>query len=335
MVRSNKARIIGLGSYAPKRVLSNHDLEQMVETSDEWIRSRTGIRERRIAAEGEYSSDMGLYAAKKALVDANLGVEKVDCLLFATITPDYLCPSNSCLLQHQLEASQVAAMDLHAACSGFLYALSVAKAYVESGIYQHVLVVASEKLSSIVDYGDRNTCILFGDGAAATVVSNQGVGYFIDHATLDSKGDGAELLKIPSGGARSPASVETVESRGHYLKMHGGEIFKHAVLGMEESIIKCLGEVGLSAESVDWFIPHQANARIIRALAERFHFPREKVSMTIDRYGNTSAASIGISLEELHRTGKVKEGDRLILSSFGAGLTIGTVLLTCQMDRDV
>lgn len=323
-----KAKIVGTGSYLPKKILSNLDLEKMVETTDEWITTRTGMKERRIADEKEYTADMGYQAALGALEKANIHPSAIDLILFATITPDYVFPSSACLIQTKLGATSAAAVDLQAACSGYLYALSMAKAYVESGIYQNVLIVASEKLSTIIDYTDRSTSILFGDGAASCIVSCHGKGLLIDHVNLGADGDQALLLLMPAGGARNPASEETVRNKQHYLAMDGKEIFKHAVRRMEQACLKSLEKAGLKEEDIHYLIPHQANMRIIEALAKRFQLPIDRVYLTIHKYGNTSASSIGIALDEFLRNKECESGQHLLLTAFGAGLTWGACVLT-------
>ena len=324
----NKARVIGTGSYLPKKVLSNFDLETMVDTTDEWIFTRTGMKERRIAAEDEFPSDMGFEAAKIALADAHLTPLDIDLILVATLAPDYIFPSTACLIQAKLQAINAAAVDIQAACSGYLYALSMAQAFVQSGVYRHVLVVATEKLSSIVNYKDRSTCILFGDGAAACVVSNKGRGLLINNVCLGADGQFADLLLQPAGGARNPASFETVTANQHYIHMGGNEIFKHAVRRMEFAAKECLERSGIREDQISWMIPHQANIRIIDAMAKRFQVPMEKVFLTLHKYGNTSASSVGIALDELLKSHQLKAGENLVLVAFGAGLTWGASVLT-------
>lgn len=329
-----KARITGTGSYLPEQILTNEDLEKMVDTSDEWIVSRTGMKERRIAGKDEQTSDMGLQAALRALESANIGVDQIDLILVATLTPDYIFPSTACLLQHLLKATKAAAVDVQAACTGYIYALSMAKAYVESGLYRNVLIVASEKLSSIVNYKDRNTCILFGDGAAACVVSSQGKGLFIRNVRLGSDGELSQLLIQPAGGSKMPASAETLSDGLHYLKMEGKEVFKHAVRRMESTTKECLESANIKENEISWFVPHQANMRIIEALAKRFEVPSERVFLTIHKYGNTSASSVGIALDELLRTHPITNGENLVLTAFGAGLTWGSSILTYGDDHE-
>jgi len=325
-----QARVIGVGSYVPERVLTNAALEAMVDTSDEWITTRTGMKERRIAHENEFTSDMGYEAAVRALKDANISANDVDFILVATLTPDYVFPSTACLLQHRLGAEKAAALDIQAACTGYIYALSLAKGMIVSGLYKNILIVAAEKLSSIVNYKDRNTCVLFGDGAAACVVSADKTekSLLIRETCLGADGSLADLLILPAGGARSPASIDTVREELHFLKMEGKEVFKHAVRRMEAASLECMKRIGLSEQDIRWLVPHQANIRIIEAIAKRFDLPIEKVYVTIHKYGNTSASSLGIALDELLREKSVDKGDNLLLAAFGAGLTWGAALLT-------
>lgn len=322
-----KARLIGLGSYLPKQILTNCDLEKMVDTSDEWIVSRTGIRERRIAGENESPSDMGLAAAKTALEHSGLSAQEIDMILVATMTPDYPSPSTAALIQSRLSATNAAAVDIQAACTGYLYGLSMAKAYIESGMYRNVLLIATEKMSSIIDYQDRNTCILFGDGASASVVSSKGAGLAIETVCLGADGELAKLVIIPGGGACHPTTSQTLAQRMHYFKMEGKEVFKQAVRRMGLTARDCLAQAGINEEKISWLIPHQANQRIIDALAKNFNISDDKVYKTIHKYGNTSASSVAIALEELVHTHSVENGEYLLLAAFGAGLTWGASLL--------
>lgn len=325
-----KARIIGTGSYLPERILTNNELEKMVDTSDEWILSRTGMKERRIAGAEEFTSDMGYIAALEALKDSGTLAQDIDLILVATLTPDYVFPSTACLLQARLGAVKAAAIDIQAACTGYLYGLAMAKAFIESGFYKKILVVAAEKLSSIVDYRDRNTCILFGDGASACVVSSQpgNRNIFIRNVSIGADGDLSQLLMLPAGGSRVPASLESVASGLHYLKMEGKEVFKHAVRRMEAACNECMEKLGLEERDISWLVPHQANIRIIEAIAKRFNAPMERVYLTIHKYGNTSASSLGIALDELLKEKKPAQGENVLLTAFGAGLTWGASILT-------
>lgn len=325
---AHKAIITGTGSYLPERILSNSDLEQMVETSDEWIVTRTGIKERRIAREDEFTSDIGAAAARAAIADADLTPNQIDFIIVATLTPDYTFPSTACLIQRAIGAKKAGGMDIQAACSGFVHLLMVAKSFVESGAYKNILIVATEKLSSITNYKDRSTCVLFGDGAAACVVSAGGKGLEIETVRVGADGEQAELLILPAGGSRRPASFDTVSNDLHYIKMAGSEVFKHAVRRMESACKECLDAAGIGEKEISWLIPHQANMRIIDSMAKRFeHLPQERIFKTIQKYGNTSASSCGIALDELIKNHSVQTGERILLTAFGAGLTWGAAVL--------
>jgi 3-oxoacyl-[acyl-carrier-protein] synthase-3 len=326
-----QAKIIGTGSYLPSKVLSNQDLEKIVETSDEWITTRTGIRERRIAGDDEYTSDMGAAASLIAIKDAGLQPDQIDFILVATLTSDYPFPSTACLIQKAIGAKNAAGVDVQAACAGYLYLLSMAKAFVESGTYKNILVVAAEKLSSIVDYTDRSTCVLFGDGASACVISSEGKGLVIESVQVGADGEHADLIIMPGGGCRQPPSKESIDARAHYIKMSGNEVFKYAVRRMESACKECLDRAGLVENDVSWLIPHQANLRIIDAIAKRFeHLPQERVFKTVQKYGNTSASSVGIALDELLRQAPLQPGEKILLTAFGAGLTWGAGLLRSE-----
>jgi 3-oxoacyl-[acyl-carrier-protein] synthase-3 len=286
------------------------------------------MKERRIAKEDEFTSDLGFEAAKKALKSAKIKPEEIDLILVATLTPDYIFPSTACLIQAKLKATKAAAFDLQAACTGYIYALSMAKAFIESGLYRNVLIVASEKLSSVVDYKDRNTCVLFGDGASACVVSDAEKGLWIRNSCLGCDGEQTEILMMPAGGCRMPASQETVAQQLHTIKMDGKETFKHAVRRMESSSKECLDQAGMQEDQISWIVPHQANMRIIEAIAKRFKVPMERVYITIHKYGNTSASSVGIALDELLKEKKISKGENLLLTAFGAGLTWGSTILS-------
>jgi 3-oxoacyl-[acyl-carrier-protein] synthase-3 len=328
MQQNPTARILSVESYLPSHILTNQDLEKLVETSDEWIVSRTGMHERRIAAPDECPSDMGFFAAVKAIESARITSEDIDLILVATMTPDFLSPSTACLIQSKIGATRAAAMDIQAACTGFLYGLSMAKAYVESGIYRTVLLIATEKMSAFIDYSDRSMCVLFGDGASAAVISNGGPGFKINDVRLGADGSLAELFMLPAGGSKHPATAETVAQGGHYYKMVGNEVFKHAVRRMTGSARDCLEAAGLEESQVSWLVPHQANKRIIDAMAKQFNIPDEKVYKTVHKYGNTSASSIGIALAELLQEHQFVEGERLLLTAFGGGLTWGASILS-------
>jgi 3-oxoacyl-[acyl-carrier-protein] synthase-3 len=327
------AKIIGLGTYLPKKVLTNADLEKMVDTSDEWITTRTGIKERRIAEE-EVTSDMGYYAAQNAIDDANVSVDDIDFILVATLTPDYIFPSTACLIQNRLKAINAAALDIQAACSGYVYALCLAKALVESKTYKNILIIASEKLSSIVNYKDRTTSVLFGDGAAAAVVSLKGKGLEIESTYLGADGSASNLLILPAGGSKLPASFDTVKDQKHFLQMEGKEVFKHAVRRMQQAIEKCLSNANLTDQEIAWIIPHQANERIIEAIGKRFsHLPQERIFReVVQKFGNTSASSVGIVLDILKKRNVLKNKDRILLTVFGAGFTWGSAILRNNLE---
>lgn len=317
-----------MGSYAPERVLTNQDLTHLVDTSDEWIHARTGIRERRIAAPDETTSDMAAEASRRAIEAAGLTPQDIDLIIVGTITPDMPFPSTACLVQHKLGMRTVPAFDIEAACTGFLYTLDVAAALLRSGPYRHALVIGAEKLSSIIDWQDRTTCVLFGDGAGAVVLGldpRPGVGLLASRLGADG-GDGDKLCQ-PGGGSALPASPASIEARQHYLKMQGREIFKSAVRVMEQSASELLRSANLTAQDVALVIPHQANSRIIDAIRERLELPPERVFLNLDRYGNTSAASIPLALDEAVQSGRLRSGDLVLLVAFGAGLTWGSTLL--------
>ena len=321
--------ILGTGSYAPARVLSNAELAQTIDSSDEWIHTRSGIRERRIAAPGEMTSDMAVIAARNALEDAKLTAADIDLLIVATITPDLPMPAAACIIQHKLGLpTATACFDLNAACSGFIYAFDTACAMLSSGRYRKALVIGVEKLSSIVDWQDRTTCVLFGDGAGAVVVglSDQpGVGLI--GTKLGAYGESVDLLYIPAGGSSRPASGTSVSAGDHFIKMKGKEVFKMAVRAMEESARDILEQHGLTATQIGLVIPHQANLRIIEAIAQYLELPMDRFFVNVDRYGNTSAASIPIALDEARRSGRIRAGDITLLVAFGAGLTYGSALI--------
>ena len=319
--------ITGVGSCVPERVLSNADLEKMVETSDEWITSRTGIRERRIAAEGQATSDLATEAARRALADAGVGPDDVDLIIVATVTPDMPFPSTACLVQHRLGATKAAAFDIKAACSGFVYALDIASHFVASHTYNTVLVIGAEKMSSVVDWTDRNTCVLFGDGAGAAVLQNRPSAHGLLTTCLGSDGGKASLLELPAGGSACPATAETVAARRHYLRMDGKETFKNAVNAMVTAANHALARCGIGIDRIQCIIPHQANQRILAAVAERLGARPEQVFSNVEKYGNTSAASVGIALDEAVRSGRIRRGDLVLLVVFGAGLTWGAAVI--------
>jgi len=316
--------IIGTGKYVPDRILTNRDLEGMVETNDEWIVTRTGIKERRLASEAQATSDLAYEASLKAIAAAGLTAEDIDLIIVATITPDMFFPSTACLLQEKLGAKQAAAFDLSAACSGFIYSLATASSMISSGLYKHVLVVGAETLSRITDYTDRNTCILFGDGAGAVVLGEVPEGRGFRSFELGADGAGGDLLKVSGGGSRMPASAQSVADKQHYLYMAGNEVFKFAVRVMGNAAEAALAKAGMSKEDVDFLVPHQANIRIIQSALNRLNLSEEKCIINLDKYGNVSAASIPIALAEAVEQGRVNEGDKLLLVGFGGGLTWGS-----------
>ncbi len=321
-----KSYIAGVGSYLPEKVLTNFDLEKIVETSDEWIRQRTGIRERRIAEKNVATSDLATFAAKRALDSAKMTPKVIEAIIVATATPDMLFPSTACLVQTKIGARQVLAFDVAAGCSGFVYGLTIADSLIKSGL-NNILVIGAEELSKITDYTDRGTCVLLADGAGAVVVKNQNQSGEIISTYLAANGADWKLLQQPAGGSRMPTTHETVDKRLHYLKMEGNEVYKLAVRAMAEAALETLKKANISSEKIDLLIPHQANIRIIEATAKRLNLPMDKVYLNIDKYGNTSAASIPIALDEALQCGRIKKGDVILLVAFGAGFTWGGVLL--------
>ena len=326
-LKLNSAGILGLGSYVPEKILTNADIEKLVDTNDEWITERTGIKERRICAPEQATSDLSLIAAQRALEDANVSAEELDMIIVATISADSNTPSTACVLQNKLGAVKAAAFDLSAACSGFVYGSAIASQFIETGVYKKVLVVGAETLSKFVNWKDRNTCIIFADGAGAAVYGVVDDGYGVLSFDLGADGSGAETIEIPGGGSRHPADQETIDNHMHCLHMNGKETFRFAVKAMGSTVMKSLERAGLSKEDIDYFIPHQANIRIIQSAAKRLHLPMEKVFVNIEKYGNTSAASIPIALAEAEREGKLKKGEIIALSGFGAGLTWASCIM--------
>ncbi len=322
-----KVKIIGTGSYVPEKVLTNEDLEKIVDTSDEWITTRTGIKTRRIAADNEATSNMAYEAAKKALKETELEPKDIDLIIVATITPDMFFPSTACLVQQKLGAKNAVAFDISAACSGYIFSYSVASGYLTNGIYKNALVIGAEKLTSIVDWEDRGTCVLFGDGAGASVLVPSNGDSLLLSFDIGSDGSYGDLLYIPGGGSRNPATEDTVKNRMHYIKMNGNAVFKIAVNKMKETFINSMKKAGIKSEDISLLIPHQANLRIIDALRRSLKLPEDKVYVNIDKYGNTSAASIAIALDEAIREGKIKRGDIIGFAAFGGGLTWGSAIL--------
>jgi len=306
--------------------LTNKDLEKMVDTSDEWIMTRTGIKERRIAPKESASSDLGVEAAMAAIKDAGLKPEDIDLIITATVTGDMAFPSTACVIQDKIGAVNAAAFDINAACSGFIFGITIAKQFVDSGLYNHALVIGTEKMTSLVDWTDRSTCVLFGDGAGACVIGKSKdrriVSYFIG-----CDGSGANLLKLPAGGSRIPATEETVKNKLHFLKMEGNEVFKLAVKVMADAANKAITKAGLLCTDIDLLIPHQANIRILMAVAKKMGLPEERIFLNIEKYGNMSSASTAVALAEANKEGRIKKGDNVALVAFGAGLTYGAVVI--------
>ncbi len=327
--KPNSIVISGTGSYVPEKVLTNNDLSEFLDTSDEWIFERSGIRRRHIAADGEAASDMALRASRNALEMAGIDASQIDLVVVTTVNPDMAFPSTACLLQAKLGIrNNIPCFDLSAACSGFVYGVEVATRMMQSGMYKNALVVSSEKMSSIVDWQDRSTCVLFGDGAGAVVLrASDAENIGIVGTVLGADGSDTAMLCMPAGGSLLPTSAETVEKRLHFVRMDGKEVFKHAVKIMQEKALEVLDRCGVSSEQVSLLIPHQANTRIIQSVAKRLNIPSEKVYVNIENYANTSSASIPIALDEAMRGGRIKRGDYVLFVSFGAGLTWGATLV--------
>ena len=320
------AKIVGLGKYLPSKRLLNSDLEKMVDTSDEWITTRTGIKERRIAQKGVGASGLAHKASQIALERAGIDPKDLDLIIVATITPDTQFPSTACYLQNYLKAKKAACFDVSAACAGFVYALASAWQFIKGGLYKNALVVGSEVLSTITDWEDRSTCVLFGDGAGAAVLAESKKDSFLS-AYLGSDGSQAEILNMPGGGSRHPISLEIIEKRMNYMKMKGNELFRFAVRIMVHAADKALAKAGLERSDVGLFIPHQANERIITAVAQRLHIPQDKIYLNIARYGNMSSASSAVALCEAWEEGKIKKDDIVVLDAFGGGLVWGSCVI--------
>ena len=323
------ASLKSIGAYAPARILSNADLEKMVETSDEWIEKRTGIKERRIAAEDESTSDLGVKAAEVAIKRAGIAKEEIDLIICATLSPDHFCmPSTACVIAGKLGINDVMAFDISAACSGFVYMLSMAKAFIESGAKKNVLLIGAEKISSVVDYTDRSTCILFGDGAGAAIISvteDKNEAMIDIHASAD--GRYGDLLITPGCGSKYPCSQETLDNKLNYIKMQGNDVYKVAVKTLTNDVIDILEKNNITASKIDHFIPHQANFRIIEAVRAKLDFPIEKTVLTVAKYGNTSAASIPMAMNDAYEEGRIKKGDLMLLDTFGGGFTWASALV--------
>ncbi len=323
-----KVKIAGTGSYLPEKRLTNADLEKLVETNDEWIVQRTGMHERRVAADDQATSDLALEASKKAIESAGLTAQDIDMIMVGTVTPDTVFPSTACILQHKLGARMVPAFDLAAACSGFIYALSMARTQIASGAMNNILVVGAEVLTRVTNYEDRGSCILFGDGAGAAVLTpaTDETSYIVDtHMAAD--GSGGEMLILPGGGSRHPATHETIDQKMHYMVIHGRAVFKEAVSTIVRLVDESLTRCHLQREDIKMVIPHQMNARIIESAASRLDIPMDKIFINLDKYGNTSAATIPIALDEAARQGVIQRGDLIALVTFGGGLTWGSSLI--------
>ena len=327
MSELNDAAILGTGSYLPSNVLTNADLEKMIETSDEWIVTRTGIKERRIASPEEATSDLGAEAGRRALESAGLRPEEIELIILSTLSPDCPFPGTACIIQDKLGARHAAAFDLAAGCTGFVYALSVARQFIMTGTYRHVLVIGGETCSRVIDYSDRSSCVLFGDGAGAAVVGPSGGRREVLFCRLAAKGEGFEKLWIPAGGSRRPASRETVDAREHFMRLSGPEIFKFAVQVMCDELCQCAKALGKKPRDISLVVPHQANYRIIRSVCHRTGIPVDRVYQNLSKYGNTSAASVPIALDEAARDGRLSPGDLVVLVAFGGGLTYGSCVL--------
>ena len=333
--RPRSVRITGWGSYVPERVLSNAELERIVDTSDEWIRSRTGIRERRVAAPHETTATLAAIAAKRAIAVAGIEPDDIDVIVVGTLTPDYPMPSTAALVKEAIGNRTAAAFDVAAACSGFVYGYATADSYVRSGMARNVLVIGAELLTRFVDYSDRSTCILFGDGAGAVVLSasdEEGGGLAGMEMTTDP--DGAYMIWLPSGGSKSPPSSDTAKRGEHFIRMEGRETYRYATRTLAASAMAAIEKAGWTPDEVDLFVPHQANIRIIEAVAKGLRLPMDRMVVNIDKYGNTSAASVGIALDEAVRGGRVKPGDKLVFFAFGAGFTSGAAAITWTADPD-
>lgn len=319
--------ILGTGSYIPENKVTNVDMEKIVDTSDEWIRTRTGIGARHFAADDEATSDLATKAALKAMEAAGITADELDLIIVGTCTPDMLLPATACLVQSNIGASGAAAFDLETACSGFIYGVEIARNFIASGMYNKVLVIGAEKLSSILNFEDRGTCVLFGDGAGAAVLGPVEEGKGILSSELGADGSRGMVLKVDAGGSRMPATEQTAKDRLHYLSMDGSEVFKFAVRIMGSSSLNVIEKAGLTLDDIDFLVPHQANMRIISSAAKKLKLPLEKVQVNLDEYGNMSAASVPVALDEALRNGKIKEGDKTVLVGFGGGLTWGACVI--------
>ncbi|MEK7749517.1 MAG: beta-ketoacyl-ACP synthase III [Planctomycetota bacterium] len=327
MRQNQRASITGIGSYLPNKVLTNYDLEKMVDTSNDWIIQRTGIKERRIVENGVTTSDLATHASLRAMEDAGVSPKDLDMIITSTITPDHIFPSTSCYIQQKIGATRACAFDILAACAGFIYAMSIGQSFINSGAMKTVLVVGAECLSKITDYTDRATCVLFGDGAGAVIIQRDPVKHEILSSNLAADGSEADVLIMPGGGARNPASLESVQQRLHYIQFKGKEVFKLAINNITNLILETTRENGLALNDIDLIIPHQSNLRIIEATMEKLWLPMEKAFVNIDKYGNTSSASVPIAIDEARKEGRLHKGDIVMLVAFGGGLTWGSSLI--------
>ena len=325
--RLQNVSIIGTGSYLPEKILSNKDLEKIIDTSDEWIRSRTGIEQRHIARDDEATSDMAAVAAERAIESAGISAEDIDIIIVGTLSPDMQFPNTACFVQGKIGAKNAVCFDIEAACSGFLFSLETAKQFLSTGTYSTALVIGAEKLSSVTDWEDRGTCILFGDGAGAVIATNKTDKNSIIGTHLGSDGKLTHLLNIPGGGSINPASVQTIEDRMHFMKMTGNEVFKHAVRCMCKAIKQVTAKCDMTIDDIDWVIPHQANMRIIQAIASRFDNSIDKFIINLDKVGNMSAASVPVAMDEAIKSGKIKKGDKILSVVFGGGFTWGAMII--------
>ncbi|MCL6472884.1 MAG: ketoacyl-ACP synthase III [Firmicutes bacterium] len=319
----SSAGIVGMGVYTPEKILTNFDLEKIVDTSNEWIMTRTGIAERRVVDGNTATSDLAVPAVRLALEDAGIDISEVELILVTTSTPDMIFPSTACLVQKKLNSSGAAAFDLQAACTGFIYGMTIASQFIESGMYKTVLLIGADAFTRHINWKDRSTCILFGDGAGAVVLKAVDEGYGLISSYLAADGSGADLLKIPAGGSANPGSEDTVHNGLHYVQMNGNEVFKFAVRILPEAVIKALDKAGLTVADIDYLVPHQANIRIINSAADRLGISKEKIIVNLEKYGNTSTASIPLAFFDLYKTGKLKRDDIVVFVGFGAGLTWG------------
>ncbi len=320
------AKILSIAAHVPEKILTNKDLEKMVDTSDEWITTRTGIKERHITKENEFTSTLATEAAKKAIERSGISPLDIDMIVAASATHDYWFPATACIVQANIGAENAACFDIEAGCSGFIYALEIGRALLALPNYKNVLVIGAETLSKILDFTDRTTCVLFGDGAGAAVLTKSEDDHFLG-SYLKGNGKAGDLLILPACGTRKRCSEEVIKNREHFVKMQGREVFKHAVVGMQEAAFKAIENAGITPDQIDWLVAHQANKRIIDATRERLGLPEEKVYINIDRYGNTSSASIPIALNEMYEKGLLKRGQIIVLDAFGAGFTYGAIVL--------